>query len=463
MQAILKDIPTASDRLPRRPNQQLGHLPGSKGHWLTGNIKQLLPNIGPFVREQQVQHGSCFTVGLFRNTRVLMMVGPRANEQILLDKQGIFSNRWGWEVLQELFGRNVLVRDFEDHRQHRRLMTHVFKPNALAHYLDQMNPIITNAIHEYEGSVDIYTQTKQLALNIAVDVFAGISPGPDTKVWNDDLNIVLTNAMAHRIRLPGTPYSRGLRARDRIRQLLAAELVNRRKTSGIDLFSQLAIQKDEDGAMLSDSDVIDHMFGMLFAAHDTTASSLAMILWLLAEHPQWQDQLREECRVLFKKTGSQQLTYDNLNQLPKVEWVFKEALRLYSPLQLIPRRSVQEFEFEGLRIPANTAIYLVPQSVHFDPQYYSDPQKFDPSRFSKENTDKQRDDPFKFIPFGRGSHMCLGMHFAYMEIKAVLYQLLLSRELKPDPSSTAELEYLPIVRPTRPMTLLFSDCGSPAI
>lgn len=460
MQTTLKAIPSASDDLPVKPTQQLDHLPGPKGHWLTGNIKDLLPNLGPFVREQQAQHGNSFTVGLFRNTRVLMLVGPEANKQILLDKDDNFSSWWGWEVLQALFGRNILVRDFADHRQHRRLMTHVFKPAALTRYLEQMNPIIDNTIKRYQGSIDVYAQTKQMALDIAIDVFTGIPAGPATEAWNRDLTQVLDNAMAHRIRIPGTAYYRGLRARDRLKQRLADELVNRRQTGGADLFSQLATQQDEDGAMLSDEDVIDHMFGMLFAAHDTTASSLAMIFWLLAKHQDWQAQLREECQALYARTGSKQLAYEDLDALPKTDWVFKEALRLYSPLQLLPRRSVREFEFDGHRVPANTALYLVPQAVHFDPQYFANPHEFNPARFSDTSQDGSTNEPFAFIPFGRGSHMCLGMHFAYMEIKAVVYQLLLSRELENQGESELALDYLPIVRPQQAMRVTFHSLAN---
>lgn len=457
LKTTLKAIPSASDSLPVKPTQKLGHLPGAKGHWLTGNMKDLLPNLGPFVRQQHAQHGACFTFGLFRNARAVMMVGPDANRQILLDKEDNFSSQWGWELLQALFGRNILVRDFADHHQHRRLMTHVFKPKVLSRYLEQINPIISKAMLGYSGPVDVYVQTKQMALDIALEVFAGIPTDADNQRLNQDLNTVLSNAMAQRIRLPGTAYSRALQARDRVRERLTADLQHRRTGGGADLFSQLASQRDEDGAMLSDSDVIDHMFGMLFAAHDTTASSLAMIFWLLARHPEWQEQLRTECTALFQRTGSRQLAYEDLDQLPKVDWVFKEALRLYSPIQLIPRRSVRDFEFEGLQIPANTALYLVPQAVHFDPQYFPDPDRFDPSRFSTTDTTNQGKNPFAFVPFGRGSHMCIGMHFAHIEIKAVMYQLLLSRELRIDPSTELELEYLPIVRPSKPMIVEFNN------
>jgi len=298
-------------------------------------------------------------------------------------------------------------------------------------------------------------QTKQLALEIAIEVFAGIPAGPQTLDWNQDLTTVLSNAMTHRVNLPGTPYWRGLRARDRLRQRLTAQLAIRRAGHGTDLFSQLATQQNDEGARLSDTDVVDHMFGMLFAAHDTTASSLAMIFWLLAQHPHWQRQLREECQALFATTGSHHLRYQDLPALPKIDWVFKEALRLYSPLQLIPRRSVRGFEFNGLRIPANTSLYLVPQAVHFDEQYFANPTEFDPSRFDESSSTHQAIDPFAFIPFGRGSHMCLGMHFAHMEIKSVLYQLLLSRSLSTKSQPAIDLEYLPIVRPTTPMFINF--------
>lgn len=457
MQQSLEAIPVSSDHLSRQPNNRLAHLPGPKGHWLFGNIAGLMPNLGPFVRAMQSEHGDCFTIGLFRNQRAVMMVGPRANELVLIDREDNFSSRWGWEVLHAFFGRNVLVRDFEDHKQHRRLMTPVFKPSALSAYLAQMNHLIERSIADYQGRVDVYRRTKQLAMDIAIKVFAGIHPGEDNVAYNQDLNLVLSNAMAHRVRLPGTPYFRGLRAAARLRKRLEKTLTERRGQPASDLFSQLANQRDEDGAMLSDQDVIDHMFGMLFAAHDTTASSLGMIFWLLAHHQEWQTTLRAECETLYQRTGSTQLAFTDLDQLPKTAWVFKEALRMFAPIQIIPRRSIRAFEYDGQTIPANSWIMLVPQATHFDARYFEEPEDFIPDRFNEAAAGAQHLDPFAFIPFGRGSHMCLGMHFAHMEIKAVIYQLLLTRTLSPAGADDLNLEYLPLVRPKGRLEVQFNS------
>ncbi len=152
------------------------------------------------------------------------------------------------------------------------------------------------------------------------------------------------------------------------------------------------------------------MLGLPFAAHDTTTSALTTMCIRLAEVPVWQRRLREECRTVEEDCG-ETLDYEFLERLPLMDAYFRETLRQYSPLQMVPRRPVREFRFEGHRIPANAPILLFPQATHFDPEFFPDPERFDPLRF----LDRPPPEPFAFLPFGRGSHMCLGMHFAAME------------------------------------------------
>ena len=444
----LPRIPVASDGLRVRATRDLQHLPGPGGHWFWGNSKEFLPNPGLFVRNMRKRYGDCFTVGVLRDRRQVVLAGPNANRLVLLDPDDNFSSRRGWEVVQAYFPGMVLLRDFADHRQHRRLMTPLFRPDALRQYLDQMDPIIREFLKTGCGNVDLYRAQKQLTLNIALRVFAGLEPGSATAAISRDLCTVLDNVMA----LPGVRRLGARRARDRLRIALHRELEARREASGRDLFSRLATQRDELGRRLSDADVIDHMLGLLFAAHDTTASALTIMCMQLARLPDWQERLREECRALREDTDSERLTHDMLQRLPLTEAFFKETLRQYSPLQVLPRRSVREFTFDDYRIPANAAILLFPQVTHFDPEFFPEPERFDPLRF----IESAPPEPFAFIPFGRGSHMCLGMHFASMEVKAVLYRLLLSREVRFADCDDRSLNYVPIVRPFKPVRVQLS-------
>ena len=336
----------------------------------------------------------------------------------------------------------VLLRDFADHRHHRRLMTPLFKPGALRDYLAKLNSIVGESMQEWNGSVDIYRVQKRLALDVALCVFGGFAPGPANDTLYRDLSTVLDNVLA----VPGPRRWRGLRARNRLRYRLHEELAVRRRRDSEDLFTRLAQQTDELGRRLSDQDVVDHMLGLIFAAHDTTASALTTICLKLAEDPAWQTRLRAECQRVLDESGHMSLDWAHVDRLVLVDAFFRETLRQYSPVQIIPRRSIREFHFEGQRVPANTPILLFPQATHFDPEHFPEPDRFDPLRF----VDSARREPFAFIPFGRGSHMCLGMHFAAMEVKAVLYRLLLTHEIRLGRGNDVELNYVPVVRPLAP-------------
>ena len=441
----LPSVPVASDELPRQPSPALGHLPGPQGSWLGGNLSDLLPDPGPFLRQCRQVHGDCFTVGLLRNSRAVILMGAEANKLVLLDRDDNFSSRRGWDVVLDYFGNNILVRDFADHRQHRRILTSMFKPADLAAQLQRMQPIIGAAARRCRGTIDAYAMCKRLTLQIALETIAGIDTSDQAmQGYYRDLVAVLDGVMARHVPFPWSRYRRGVRARDRLRRRLHGQVEARRVAAAPDLFSRLSAFTDADGRALSAEDVVDHMFGMLFAAHDTTATTLALMLMRLADHPDWQQAIREEARLIRHDCDAQRLPYDALKQMRVTDAVFRETLRLHAPIQLIPRRSVREFEFAGQRVPANAPILLVPQGTHLDPGHFRAPEDFHPQRF----LNGEPEEPFAFVPFGRGSHMCLGMHFAAMEVKAVCFELLHRYELTPT-GTDMRLEYLPIVRPRR--------------
>ena len=140
------------------------------------------------------------------------------------------------------------------------------------------------------------------------------------------------------------------------------------------MFSQFCHAKSAEGEQFNDEDVINHMLFLLMAAHDTITSAASNLLYFLGTHPQWLQSIRDEVEGLQEA----QVSFANLEKLPVLEACFNEALRLYPPVPFIPRRTVEEAEFKGFKIPAKTVTYLNPLLVHRLPEYWKDPMAFDP-------------------------------------------------------------------------------------
>lgn len=185
------------------------------------------------------------------------------------------------------------------------------------------------------------------------------------------------------------------------------------------MFSLLCQATDEEGNQYTDQEVIDHMIFLMMAAHDTTTSALTSMTYALARHPEWQERLLEEVLTV----DSRHLRYEDLERLEQTEWVMKEALRMYPPLSTLPKYSLRSFEFEGLKIPANAMVATYPIHTHYMEEYWSEPLRFDPSRFSDARAE-HRNHPYCWVPFSGGAHMCIGLHFAIMQVKLVMFEML---------------------------------------
>ena len=140
--------------------------------------------------------------------------------------------------------------------------------------------------------------------------------------------------------------------------------------------------------------------------------------------------------------------------MPVVEAVSRETLRLYAPVQFLPRRNVRPFDWAGHRIPANSHITLPPQLCHWDAALFEDPDSFRLGRFLAGPAYRPVD-PFAWVPFGRGAHMCMGTHFALLEVKALFVPLLRLFDLELSTKSGLALQQLPLVRPRGKLPITF--------
>jgi cytochrome P450 len=381
--------------------------------------------------------------------RLVVLLGPEANEFVLFDRQKLFSSQQGWgPFLDRLFPRGLMLLDFDEHRLHRKALAAAFKVEALRSYLEGLNAGIAKGVAGWRargGEMRFYPAMKQLTLDLAATSFFGRDLGPDGEpLKRAFIDMVAAAVAVVRVPAPGTAMARGVAGRKYMVEFLVREIAARRASQGADLFSELCRATTEDGRLLSDQEIADHVSFIMLAAHDTLASSLTAFVWLLAAHPQWQAKLREEVAALKLPRGAA-LPYERLDDLPLTEMAFKEALRLMPPVPSIPRRLVRDTEFRGYKLPAGTRVGVNPVHTHHMPELWPEPERFDPLRFTEANSRGRH--KYAYVPYGGGAHMCLGLNFAYMQAKCFAYHFLSATQASIAPGYKPKWQLWPIPKP----------------
>ena len=397
-------------------------IPLVKGLPLVGNLPKFLRDPLENARSLEV-HGNVVRSRTFFETVTLL--GPEANQFVLHDREGNFSSRGGWYYwIDAVFPGAIMAMDDPAHKHHRRIMQGAFKRSAMERYVADMGPVIEDELARWpvDGATPLqaFPRIKALTLNIAARVFMGMALGPEADRMNRAF-IDTVEASLALIRKPVPPFGmwRGVRARRWLMELMRSKLPSKRAAEGPDLFSQLCHARDEEGQRFSDDEVVNHMIFLMMAAHDTTTSSLTTMLYCLARHPEWQERLRAQAQAL----PVAHLGFGDLAGCDQTEWVMKEALRLYPPLTSIPRKAARDCQFGGFHIPKGTPVGISPIHTHHMPSIWTKPHDFDPERFAPARAEHRRH-AYAYLPFGGGAHLCIGQHFADMEVKSVMHQLL---------------------------------------
>ena len=219
-----------------------------------------------------------------------------------------------------------------------------------------------------------------------------------------------------------------IRRRDRARarvvelmsNLIAARRVGRANTD--DFLDTLIDARNPDGTQLSDDIITGLLLTLLFAGQHTSAVLASWTGVLLMQNPRLLEPLLAEQDATI---GAQGVTLPALKQLTRLERCIKEAERLHPPLVMLMRTALQDFVFDGYRVPAADLVMVSPAVSHQIPSIFVDPLRCDPDRFAPPREEDRRT-PFGLIGFGGGKHRCIGLAFAYYQIK-VIWSILLKR------------------------------------
>lgn len=183
----------------------------------------------------------------------------------------------------------------------------------------------------------------------------------------------------------------------------------------------------------SDDDLLAQCMIFFLAGFGTVSLTLCFIAHALTVHPEIQEKLYEEIQEIKKELNGKQLTYESIQKMKYLDMVVSESMRIWPQGSFSDRLVNKAYVLEGIdghqvQLNVGDSVLLPTIGLHMDPQYFPDPEKFDPERFNDEN--KQNIHPGTYMPFGLGPRSCIASRFALMECKACIFQLVSSFRLE---------------------------------
>jgi cytochrome P450 len=439
---------------PPPPGSGLKPVMGEHGLPGIGKSLEMIRDPYTLAREMHAKYGDVAWNHTF-GVKMVSAVGPDAVQEILQNKDKVYSQD-GWVYfIGPFFTRGLMLLDGQEHLDHRRIMQGAFSRQRLEGYQSHIQDIISRTVPTWptDEPMTMYPAVKQLSLDVATEIFMGAEPSDETHALTQAF-IDTVRAGTGLIRTPvpllKTRWNKGLAGRKLLDAYFRRLIPAKRASSDNDLFAALCHIETDDGLAFTDDDIVNHMIFLMMAAHDTSTITATAITYYLAKHPEWQDKARAESVAL----GSDRPTIDELDSLTTLDLVFKEAMRLVAPVPALVRRTTADTALVGHYIPKGTIVNVVPGATHLLGDHWVNADDFDPTRHA-DPRNEHKAHRFGYVPFGGGAHKCIGMACGTNEVKALLHTMLTTYAFEIPDDYEIEWDHTSLVVPTDnfPVTL----------
>ncbi|WP_210585331.1 cytochrome P450 [Streptomyces sp. GESEQ-35] len=417
-------------------------IPGPKGLPLLGSALDLRRDaLGAFLRARR-EYGDVVRIhagppGL--RTVVYCVFSAEGAQQVLASQAANFrKDNQFYEELRLSAGNSLVTSQDADYLRQRRLIQPLFTKRRVDGYASAIALEAAATVERWRESdspeVDVVREMDRLALRTVSRILFGADVEAAVDVIHHNFPVVnayVTQRGYSPLNPPRTwptPANRRAEAATRAVYAVCDRIIAERRAkdepTGDDLLSLLAVANSEEDGSLDAAEIRDQVVVFLVAGHETTATSMAFALHLLARHPEARARAHEEVDRL---TDGREASATDLAQLPYLTMVLKEAMRLYPAAPVVGRRSVEEAEIDGHLIPAGADVLVFPWVTHRHPDLWDDPEHFDPHRFTPEREAARH--RYAWFPFGGGPRACIGQHFSMLESVLALAALLRSYDL----------------------------------
>ena len=403
----------------------LSDPPGPKGRLLGENLREYARDPLGFLSGCAREHGDVVRLRFMGQTFYLLS-NPDLIEYVLVENNRNFNKTRLLRRNRRLLGEGLLTSEGEFWRRQRRLAQPAFHRKRVAAYGEVMVAFAERSLEGWRDgeTIDVHEEMMRLTLEVVAKCLFDADVRAEANDVGRAMKVALEDFSSQRrlIRIPKsipTPHNlRFERAARRLDEIVRAIIEEHRKSGDEDrgdLLSMLMLAEDESGQRMTDKQLRDEVMTLFLAGHETTANVLSWAFWLLSLNAEADAKLAAE---LGRVLGGRVPTVADLPNLPYVERVLKESMRLYPPAWVMGREAIGECEVGGYRMPTGTTALMSQWVAHRDPRYHHDPERFDPDRWTAEYEEGLP--RFAYFPFGGGPRQCIGASFAMTEARLIL-------------------------------------------
>ena len=432
-------------------------LPGPRGYPLIGMLPDLFHHVSalPLLKDAWRTYGDAVQVPL-GPYKLCFFAHPDAVKHILVDNRDNYPRaqyqiRW----LSRIMGSSLVASEGEHWRKRRHLMHKLFTVKAVQGYATAMASAVQDVVESWERRVAPDQTELELSgemVRLSMDALGRSVLGFDARSSLDQVNEAMLTFAWSLLQQAPTPFPPPLwlplpenvrfkRAIRKVDEMIYGVIQARRADpeaveTASDLLSLLLLAQDDQDERLSEREVRDEALGIYMAGHDSTSTALGWVFYALSQHPEIERRLHEE---IDRELGDGLPTAEVVERLTYTEMVIRETLRLYPSFSMMPKDVKEDDEIAGYRVPRGSVVVVSPHLTHRHPDFWPDPERFDPERHAPANAEGRH--RFSWIPFSGGSHACIGSAFALLEMKIAIAMI-------------ARRYRLRLLRPTRPADML---------
>ncbi|KAJ4784969.1 Abscisic acid 8'-hydroxylase 1 [Rhynchospora pubera] len=430
--------------------------PGTMGMPYIGETLQLYSAKNPdiFFSSKEKQHGPIFKTHIL-GYPCIMMSSPEAAKFILVTRADLFKPTYPASKERMLGRQAIFFQQGDYHARLRRLVLRAVMPDAIRSRVAEIDAVALSTLQSLEGrTINTFQEMKTYAFNVALQSIFGKEEMTCMEELKQCYYTLEKGYNSLPINLPRTLFREAMKARKRLGQIVA-NIISSKRNQQSEVDKGLLASLIDPKEALTDDQIADNIIGLIFAARDTTASVLTWIIKYLAENPEVLQAVKEEQEEIIKSKEERRedkwLTWADTKSMEVTTRVIHETMRIASVISFTFREAVEDVEYEGYIIPKGWKVMPLFRNIHHSPDFFSDPEKFDPSRF------KATPKPNTFLPFGNGSHSCPANELAKLEIRVLLHHLTTKYSWStPEGETEGGIEFGPFALPQNGLPMTFS-------